>query len=101
MNHGDVDPKLERRADTDIDWTPFFDPEPSEVDYCTKLSEWWDKKENKPTQTSGEMHQIGTPVPTYESMGGGRRHRLIKDAGPDIQPSGYFDCTVEVRLIIL
>ena len=102
MHHGEttVDPKLERPADTDMCWTPFFDPKPSEVDYCTKLFEWWVKKVKKPTQTS-EVHPISATLPTYETMGGARLHRLIKDAGPDVQPNGYFDCTVEVRTIFL
>ena len=97
MYHGEasIGPKL----DTDICRTPFFDPIPSEVDYSTKLSEWWVKKENKPTQTS---EGISSTLPTYERMDGTRRlHRLIKDAGPDVQPNGYFDCTVEVRTIFL
>jgi hypothetical protein len=104
VHHGEatVDPKLERPADTDICWTPFFYPKPSELNYCTKLSEWWAKKENKPTQTSEGVHLISATLPTYERMGGTRRlHRLIKDAGPEVQPNGYFDCTVEVRTIFL
>ncbi len=42
VHHGEagIGPKLEGRTDTDICWTPLFDPEPSEVDYCSKLSEW-------------------------------------------------------------
>ena len=104
VHHGEagIGPKLEGRTDTDICWTPLFDPEPSEVDYCSKLSEWWLKQENRSRETADETSTTVSALPTYERVASIRRlHRLIKDAGPNVQPNGYFDCTVEVRLIIL
>ncbi|KAM6500355.1 hypothetical protein JOM56_003369 [Amanita muscaria] len=77
-------------------WTPFFDPCPSEIDYCVGLFEWWHGMENKEGR---HVQQIdpSQAVSSYEGAGGVRRlHRLVKDAGPDVPPNGYFDCTVEV-----
>ncbi|KAF8623517.1 hypothetical protein AX15_006294 [Amanita polypyramis BW_CC] len=103
VHHGDLrgTPRLEKRVDKDeVDcWTPFFDPDPPEIDYCVKLSKWWREKEgeqNRTSRESQEVHVVPTIRTGYEGVGSKRQHRLIKDTGPEVQPNGYFDCTVEV-----
>ena len=76
------------------DWTPVFDVCPSEMKYCVELSEWWRKRESIHEREIQRIDLAQTPTPSYGAVK--RLHRLIKDAGPDVQPNGYFDCTVEV-----
>jgi hypothetical protein len=62
------------------------------------------KEEERARRESGVIvHQIGEA--DGSGWGGGRtsivrEHRLVKDAGPNVHPRGYFDCTVEVGLFI-
>lgn len=73
----------------------FFDPEESDLQYCQKLSSWWcdlqnEEKKNAQENSVANMYQV--PI-----GGGARQHCLISEVHPDRPPSGYFDCTVEVR----
>ncbi|KAG6916649.1 hypothetical protein DXG01_005935 [Tephrocybe rancida] len=69
-------------------FSPFFQPEEAEIRYCIKTADWWADMEKRRTST-GQIHQVASGPPR-------RQHRLISDAGPHVQPSGFFDCTVEV-----
>ena len=72
---------------------------PAENQYCIRLADWWLERSKEFESRAGEhgstVYQIsGDDVP--QSHGGGRVHRLIKEASPHAPPSGYFDCTIEV-----
>lgn len=74
----------------------------AELRYCIALGDWWRavqrEQERALRNRNVVVHQIADDDapqwggrPSYA-----RVHRLIRDAGPDVQPNGYFDCTVEV-----
>jgi hypothetical protein len=69
-------------------FSPFYQPKEGEVQYCMKLSDWWQE-----VQKTEQSHTVD---PVHNSLG--RVHRLISDAGPSMPPDGYFDCTVEVSV---
>lgn len=75
--------------------SPFFKPQEGLIRLCLRLSDWWKElKKRYEHQGGGESNETFTfckPRPK-------REHRLISEAGPDVPPHGYFDCTVEVRL---
>ncbi|KAI0077127.1 hypothetical protein K474DRAFT_1662065 [Panus rudis PR-1116 ss-1] len=60
--------------------------------YLVALGDWWNAINQKDTQGENgvTVHQI-----TAEKQSE-RKHRLIQDVTPFIQPQGFFDCTVEV-----
>lgn len=66
-------------------FSPFYEPKEGELRYCSKLSDWW-RLQN--------IEQSGVDV--VRNLPPRRVHRLISEAGPSVQPNGYFDCTVEV-----
>lgn len=75
----------------DKEYTPFWDPEPAELQCCAELFEWWKAIEEERKRRQGPVTQIsGTSK---------RKHRLICDADPEMEPMGFFDCTVEVRFV--
>ncbi|KAF8643819.1 hypothetical protein AX16_008837 [Volvariella volvacea WC 439] len=57
--------------------SPFFHPSFEDRAYCEELAGW---KQALPKSSEAVR----------------REHRLICDAGPNVPPQGYFDCTVEV-----
>lgn len=82
----------------------------AELRYCLALGDWWravqQEQERALRESNVVRHQIGEEdawgTGNGAGQGGGRtslarEHRLIQDAGPNVQPNGYFDCTVEVR----
>lgn len=73
-------------------FSPFYQPTAEDIQHCVSLSDWWRIK-NKKTADTTEM--VG------RRERGTRKHRLICDASPYTEPDGYFDCTVEVRLLWL
>ncbi|KAF8637320.1 hypothetical protein AX17_002822 [Amanita inopinata Kibby_2008] len=98
-NRGEAPRSQGRADDGSYPFTPFFDPGHSEVHYAVKLSDWWREIEDKRVKVVQEVKKISvaeTSFSRYEPKSVKRQHRLIKDAGPDVQPNGYFDCTVEV-----
>jgi hypothetical protein len=79
--------------------TPFFQPGRREIKYCLQISDWWLDLQKKRREALGEVHQIGGDGGEIFSFSRSpRKHRLICEAGPDVPPQGYFDCTVEVRI---
>ncbi|PFH54177.1 hypothetical protein AMATHDRAFT_83294 [Amanita thiersii Skay4041] len=81
------------------DLSPFFDPGPNETQRCMQLADWWQGADTGQANMKPEVHQIKVKTITRSSgvqSGPERRHRLIRDAGPHVEPSGYFDCTIEV-----
>ena len=75
-----------------------------EMRYCTALGEWWktvcpENLKPQPESPAGNVVRIGDYMETPSSSSAkpwARLHRLIQDASPNIQPNGYFDCTIEV-----
>jgi hypothetical protein len=73
---------------------PFWDPSQSELEYCSRMAEWWRGVLEVQKKQMGVVHQIsGVPL---QARNQGRIHRLISEADPKLPPGGYFDCTVEV-----
>jgi|ERR1700722_8895384 len=79
-------------------FSPFWNATEDELAYCSKLAGWESAmlKLKQQQQQTGEIHPVPDNFPT---RGVRRVHRLISDASPDMPPSGYFDCTVEVMLV--
>ena len=85
-------------------FSPFAYPGPRELEYCRHLSSWWakvkEKEEIRLANTTvhqiGGLDQVGAVAGMRERPR--RQHRLICDAGPEIPPKGFFDCTVEVSV---
>ncbi|TFK54610.1 hypothetical protein OE88DRAFT_933707 [Heliocybe sulcata] len=75
-------------------FSPFWDMQQDELEYCIQLADWWQAMEKEKRKRMGFIQQVSM-VPRY-SMGGGKQHRLISDCTPDMPPAGYFNCTVEV-----
>ncbi|TFK42385.1 hypothetical protein BDQ12DRAFT_676116 [Crucibulum laeve] len=76
-------------------FTPFFIPSEEEIRYCLQMSDWWREVLKLRKEEEGKANYIGEVV----SKPPGRitrQHRLVQDAGPNIAPDGYFDCTVQV-----
>ncbi|KAI0086229.1 hypothetical protein BDY19DRAFT_962069 [Irpex rosettiformis] len=72
---------------------------PQENQYCIRLADWWlevsKERRSEVANENAVVHQI-TAADVGDQKGGGREHKLIKDASPHAPPNGYFDCTVEV-----
>ncbi|TFK30207.1 hypothetical protein FA15DRAFT_203282 [Coprinopsis marcescibilis] len=68
---------------------------PLPVKAAEELSSWWKEQE---TARNAEMDKCRVSAPeTSVQYGRAKRlHRLIKDAMPNSEPGGYFDCTVEI-----
>lgn len=82
-----------------VQFSPFYDAQPLEIAYCSKLTAWWRAVLEKRREDLGTIHQIGEEMTENENFSAEiskRQHRLICDAGPLVSPNGYFDCTVEV-----
>ncbi|KAF9446331.1 hypothetical protein P691DRAFT_673854, partial [Macrolepiota fuliginosa MF-IS2] len=75
--------------------TPFLQATEPEERYCRRLAEWWKQKTAGSAEATGQVFQLGGDI-----FGSGRRkHRqqlLLCDAGPGVEPDGYFDCVFEV-----
>ena len=91
--HGQLNdvPREEGLADGGfgVPFSPFYEPKEGELRYCSKLSDWWRRLQN--IEESG-VDVVCSPTPR-------RIHRLISEAGPSVEPGGYFDCTVEVSTV--
>lgn len=73
-------------------FSPFHQPTECELQYCSKLSDWW-RELQRIDQTESIKHTVDSVRrPSH------RVHRLISEAGPLMPPDGYFDCTVEVSV---
>ena len=81
-------------------YSPIWTPCALELSYCARLASWWKAVQEERKLVQGQEIQIGggdVQAPMSMSHTGARQHRLIRDADPRAPPSGYFDCTVEVR----
>lgn len=71
------------------EFSPYWDPfqDSIELEYCRQIWEWWKAK-----------HEVeGQNVSTVEfSERPRKQHLLVSEASPDLPPSGFFNCTVEV-----
>lgn len=59
---------------------------------CSAVHAWWLSIEKDVAANRGAVHAVKGRAQ--------REHRLIETATPSIQPSGYFDCTVEVSVVL-
>jgi hypothetical protein len=73
--------------------SPFIKVTEDEIWYCEQLAKLW-KKRNPGSGVPSTTIQLGPNM----SLSRGRQHRLLCDAGPEVEPQGYFDCTFEVKL---
>jgi hypothetical protein len=89
-------------SETGFPFSPFYRPNAAELAYCKRLADWWDsvKEEEDKTREACIVHQIGEGDVSMRKRKT-RVHRLICDARPDEEPNGFFDCTVEVRFLLL
>ncbi|KAK0454072.1 uncharacterized protein EV420DRAFT_1645303 [Desarmillaria tabescens] len=80
-----------------VRFSHFYNPQPQEIEYCSKLSTWWNAILDKRRAELGTIHQIGgeTPGRGIVSSSTRRVHKLIRDVD-HIVFQGYFDCVVEV-----
>jgi hypothetical protein len=75
-----------------VSFSPFYQPTREEILYCVKLSDWW-----REVQKEEQKHLVyAGPSISHQGFAVKRIHRLISEAGPNVPPDGYFDCTVEV-----
>jgi len=65
----------------------------AELQRCSEICDWWKETQAK---IGIDVDEGDAKAPVREEWQ--RVHRLLQDAGPDVPPSGYCDCTVEVRL---
>lgn len=91
-------PKDQELVDGGVRFTPFLRVTEMEERYCQRLSEWWKEKIGGAAESTGQVYQLGDDIfssgqRTY------RKRLLLCDAGPHVEPSGYFDCTFEVRFL--
>jgi hypothetical protein len=100
VNHGDKAGAPESEALADgfgYEFSPFWTPKGVELTQCLRLADWWRAVLKVVQNTVGEVHQIGSGNGYSKPR---RIHRLISEASPDLPPSGFFDCTVEVNIIV-
>lgn len=96
VTHGDLgDVPRESGADSGRGAVirPFYEPEPRDILYCKRLSEWWKAVGNKRAEEHDTVAQC-VSVTTRKSTF--RMHRLISETDNESEPGGYFDCTVQV-----
>jgi hypothetical protein len=71
-----------------------------EKEYCAQLARWWAAVQQTRAERLGTAVQIGGgPVVAAEKKPVRRQHLLIREADPQREPRGYFNCTVEVRTL--
>jgi hypothetical protein len=78
-------------------FSPFFEPQQADLDYCLKIYNWWRAIVKAKEQDMGVVRQINASM--MESTVHMRMHRLISEASPNMAPKGYFDCTAEVSRV--
>lgn len=90
-------------------FSPFHKPTPEELAYCRSLTVWWSEVQKKNNELQGTVHVVHDPnaetsiyTRTVADRGGSskRRHLLLSEVTPDVEPSGYYDCTVEVIMCL-
>lgn len=75
--------------------TPFYEPRPSDLLYCKRLSQWWKTIEKKRAEEGDAAPQRSSVVTRRVTH---RMHRLISETDHESEPGGYFDCTVQVTI---
>ena len=101
----------ERHIATDrqmeFEYTPFLQPlGDAERSHCEKLAAWWDEVQQRRNEKmgGGVIHHIGNDSTASLPAGSAltptrkRRHQLVKEVDHNLQP--FFDCTVEVRILL-
>lgn len=81
-------PKEENLADGfGAPFSPFYVADEIDIQHCISISDWWRKLLAK------DLSESVVPIAKGPIK---RLHRLISETGPNVYPSGFFDCTVEV-----
>ena len=79
---------------------PTWPVAPPEKEYCAQLAKWWAAVQRTRAERQGTAVQIGGgPIITAEKKQCHRQHLLISEADPGREPRGYFNCTIEVRVL--
>lgn len=80
---------------------PTWNVVPQEREYCVQLTRWWAAVQKARVERQGTAVQIGGGrIVASERMQTKRQHLLISEADPGREPRGYFNCTVEVRVLM-
>jgi hypothetical protein len=74
-------------------YTPYAQPGSVTKAYCIRLKRWWEEVSKQRKELIGENHEVDISYTPQQVV---RKHSLIQNISPDMQPSGYFNCTVEV-----
>lgn len=100
IRHGELGsvPEFEPLADHhSYIFSPFFQPGEEVIKRCISLSDWWSEMTKIKKPAGEECHDIGLDSETLlRSRKAMRRHLFISEAGPEVPPNGFFNCTVEV-----
>jgi hypothetical protein len=80
-------------------WKPDDPDKASTILKCSELSQWWIRMAEDVRVALGTVHQIGTSSSTASAIRKKREHCLLKDVHPEMQPAGFFDCTVEASWV--
>jgi hypothetical protein len=70
-----------------------------EKEYCAQLVRWWAAVQQTRAERLGTAVQIGGGPVVAAEKPVHRQHLLIREADPQREPGGYFNCTVEVRTL--
>ena len=89
-------PEIGSLAAGGFHFSPFLKDLEHEKRYCKRFAEWWKEKIPLTPEMTGQVYQLIDP--TFRQP---RQHRLFCDAGPEMEPDGYFDCTFEVSRSLL
>lgn len=92
-------PEDQELVDGGVRITPFLRTAEPEEHYCQQLSGWWKEKYKTTGDSTDQVYHLSEEV--FSSGRKRRQHLLLCDAGPDVVPGGYFDCTFEVRFFVL
>ena len=91
------DPRL---SSSRLHHPPSWDVALPEREYCALLVKWWSAVQRTRAERRGTAVQIGGgAIAPIERKTMFRQHLLIRDADPGREPRGYFNCTVEVRVL--
>ncbi|PPQ86888.1 hypothetical protein CVT25_012607 [Psilocybe cyanescens] len=86
-------PKEENLADGfGAPFSPFYVADEIDIQHCISISDWWRKLLAK------DLSESVVPIAKGPIK---RLHRLISETGPNVYPSGFFDCTVEVLKLFI
>ncbi|KAJ7583078.1 hypothetical protein C8J56DRAFT_1028943 [Mycena floridula] len=80
------------------DFNSYYQPNEEEMAYCNTLAAWWLNVETMRKEALGIVNKLGADDLPVQPVGRkkGRCHRLMSETTPNVEPQGFFDCTVEI-----